>query len=1092
MAWTTLKKAIASTIKTNGNQEITGQVLQNTLNSIVNAIGENRTFAGVALPSTSPGTFDGPVFYITATPGTYANFDGLLVVTGEIALFVNSTSGTWSKVSAGVINSRNFPLSLEQGTIVLDTQEIKADSTRVFTKCLVDPSVIKSITTSGDIQMYVYSYDREGNYVTYTGWVKSFNFYQSDRRFLLTFSKTTTTNSITPEEVLEAISIEYVDRTITGLSAENYITIENTSINNLLLTDRFFAVDASAYLPKSSQILSGFKCISMRVKAGDVFTVHKLTGSTASARAYATFDKDGNRLFLADAGLVLDETDIEIEQDGYIVFNGISSKPISITAKKATISLDWAYSYLVGLLEHYSSSSSSSSSIELTPFFIKGAFFNSVGASYTPGEEYYEASGSPSNFDCISVKVKAGDYFEPKNLLGGSSQARAYALYDEAGTQLFLADPSALLNDRIDIEQDGYITFNVVKDTSYSLYGHFNFFSNWNWQYMIPIMQNIASLLSSTASTQSDINSINIELQFTEFKNYAVEGSNGTFQPANRVVCNTDHVWKKGDNLTAVLLGTVANNTNLTHSYLRVYSADKVLKGNYDLGAFNTTGIQQIDVSDLNIVLDDGDLVGILHAWYVSSSGQENYYDIATDTIVSGYIYRIGFQFERKAETLKESIQQIKKDLYGSLELTTSSEWDEGFLQTNMPNIIGPGLGGSVSFNPATTLSGWHYKIIECKPGDKFTVHIKGGTAQGRAWNFLYADKRVISQSLEGTWLDLELTAPEEAAYLVLNANNETSTVVGEPPIWQSDEEEDIQQIKILCFGNSFTQDSMSYVPFMLKNLAPNVKLTLGIAYIGGCPLVQHLANFTGEDQTLNSVVYTQVNYTYYKSVNGEAWTSQGSKNVDAMIADEKWDIITFQQNGGAAYQDWDTYFAPFIFKLHKSLFDKIGYGVKIGWLLTQGAYASDYDGLLNHWQGTADNSKKMLEVTGTSILFPFGTAAQNLRTTSLKEIGDGAAHNLMADTRHLQEGIGCMTAAYANTLVILNHLGIGKTGVIGEQTRVDSAFVTEKNIPGPNLGTSGVVGVTDDNCYLAQVAAECAVKKPYEVTDLTAVESGI
>lgn len=939
--WTTLKEAIANVIKTNGNQEITGQVLQNTLNSIVNVIGENRTFAGIATPATNPGTFDGPVFYITATSGTYANFDGLLVVTGEIALFVNSTSGTWSKVSAGVINSRNFPLSLEQGTIVSETREIKADSTRVFTKCLVDPSVIKSITTSQDIKMYIYIYDREGRYVTNSGWHTSYNFNRSDKRYLLTFAKTTTTNSITPEEVLNAISVEYVAaETITSLSAENYITIKDTSINNLLLTDRFFVVDGSEYLPKSSRIQPGYKCISMRVKAGDVFTVHKLTGGSGSARAYATFDKDGNRQLLADAGLVLDETDIEIEQDGYIVFNGVSSKPISITAKKATISLDWAYSYLVGLLEHYSSSSSSSSSINLTPFFIKGAFFNSKLASYTPGEEHYVAVGKPSNYDCISIKVKAGDYFEPKNLLGGGNEARAYALYDKGGTQLFLADPNMLLNDRIDIEQDGYITFNVVTNTSYSLYGHFNFFSNWNWQYMIPIMQNIVSLFSSIGHIQLD-----------------------------------NH--------------------------------------------------------------------------------------------------------------------QIKSDLYGSLELTTSSEWDEGLLITNGSNI-GPGLNGSVSFNATTSLSGWHNKIIECKPGDKFTVHIKGGAGDARAWNFLYANKRVISQSSENAWLDLELTAPEEAAYLVLNANNETSTVVGEPPIWQSDEGKDIQQIKILCFGNSFTQDSMSYVPFMLKNLAPNVKLTLGIAYIGGCPLVQHLANFTGEDQTLNSVVYTQVNYTYYKSINGEAWTSQGSKNVDAMIADEEWDIITFQQNGGTAYLDWDTYFAPFIFKLHKSLFDKIGYGVKIGWLLTQGAYAQDYDGLLNHWQGTADNSKKMLEVTGTSILFPFGTAAQNLRTTSLKEIGDGAAHNLMADTGHLQEGIGCMTAAYANTLVILNYLGIGKTGVIGEQTRVDSTFVTEKNIPGPNLGTSGVVGVTDDNCYLAQVAAECAVKKPYEVTDLTAVEAGI
>ena len=56
--WQILKAAIADVIKTNGNQEITGQVLQNVLNNIVSSIGENATFAGVATPETNPGTPD--------------------------------------------------------------------------------------------------------------------------------------------------------------------------------------------------------------------------------------------------------------------------------------------------------------------------------------------------------------------------------------------------------------------------------------------------------------------------------------------------------------------------------------------------------------------------------------------------------------------------------------------------------------------------------------------------------------------------------------------------------------------------------------------------------------------------------------------------------------------------------------------------------------------------------------------------------------------------------------------------------------------------------------------------------------------------
>lgn len=53
-----LKQAIADVIKTNGNQEITGAILQNVLKSIVSVIGENATFAGIATPETNPGTPD--------------------------------------------------------------------------------------------------------------------------------------------------------------------------------------------------------------------------------------------------------------------------------------------------------------------------------------------------------------------------------------------------------------------------------------------------------------------------------------------------------------------------------------------------------------------------------------------------------------------------------------------------------------------------------------------------------------------------------------------------------------------------------------------------------------------------------------------------------------------------------------------------------------------------------------------------------------------------------------------------------------------------------------------------------------------------
>lgn len=96
--WTTLKAAIADVIKTNGNQEITGAVLQNTLNSIVNAIGENATFAGIATPSTNPGTPDGNTFYFANNVGIYSNFDGIELENPGLVVLYNNTNGTWKSL----------------------------------------------------------------------------------------------------------------------------------------------------------------------------------------------------------------------------------------------------------------------------------------------------------------------------------------------------------------------------------------------------------------------------------------------------------------------------------------------------------------------------------------------------------------------------------------------------------------------------------------------------------------------------------------------------------------------------------------------------------------------------------------------------------------------------------------------------------------------------------------------------------------------------------------------------------------------------------------------------------------------------------
>lgn len=90
-----LKQAVSDVIKTNGNQEITGAILQNALLTIISTIGNNSTFAGIATPTTNPGTPDANVFYITGTSGLYSNFSGIIVEIGEAVIL--EWRGSWEK-----------------------------------------------------------------------------------------------------------------------------------------------------------------------------------------------------------------------------------------------------------------------------------------------------------------------------------------------------------------------------------------------------------------------------------------------------------------------------------------------------------------------------------------------------------------------------------------------------------------------------------------------------------------------------------------------------------------------------------------------------------------------------------------------------------------------------------------------------------------------------------------------------------------------------------------------------------------------------------------------------------------------------------
>lgn len=117
-----LKSAIQQVVKTNGNNAITGELLQQSLLAMINSLGAGYQFIGVATPATNPGTPDKKVFYIANGKGTYTKFGGLEVTEDEVVALTWDSS--WRKAQIGITISDldTIRQGAEKGSTALQTE----------------------------------------------------------------------------------------------------------------------------------------------------------------------------------------------------------------------------------------------------------------------------------------------------------------------------------------------------------------------------------------------------------------------------------------------------------------------------------------------------------------------------------------------------------------------------------------------------------------------------------------------------------------------------------------------------------------------------------------------------------------------------------------------------------------------------------------------------------------------------------------------------------------------------------------------------------------------------------------------------------
>jgi len=109
--YATLKAAVEAAIKTNGQQQITGQVLQTQLVNMITSLGKYfQSFGGLATPAGSFSAGDESVTFLAVEAGTYTNFGGA-VLDGK-TLHILAYDGDWADVDTHIPSGAAFEAAL--------------------------------------------------------------------------------------------------------------------------------------------------------------------------------------------------------------------------------------------------------------------------------------------------------------------------------------------------------------------------------------------------------------------------------------------------------------------------------------------------------------------------------------------------------------------------------------------------------------------------------------------------------------------------------------------------------------------------------------------------------------------------------------------------------------------------------------------------------------------------------------------------------------------------------------------------------------------------------------------------------------------
>ena len=303
----------------------------------------------------------------------------------------------------------------------------------------------------------------------------------------------------------------------------------------------------------------------------------------------------------------------------------------------------------------------------------------------------------------------------------------------------------------------------------------------------------------------------------------------------------------------------------------------------------------------------------------------------------------------------------------------------------------------------------------------------------------------------------------------------------------------------ILILGNSFTEDAWAYVPYLLKEYGINIKIGMYVKAGGG------LSDLRNEYYTGTSLTGINLGFYYFDTAKQDGWEKRynrltpqnsvvyydGMENdaePDSSKLGQLWDVIVFQQVSSASVfrsafglQDLQTgtlinSMIPLLMEMVSGDMQKEEFS--FGWNV-------------NHSKGGAEtdlptdilaNIEEVCGKNGISLIFPYGTGIFNGRNyEALKSVGLNGSTDLWYDGQHLAGGLPDYLAAITIIEAIFrNYYGDAGLTVMGNPTIPDLTWLSGKSFPSPRADK--IVGVTAENCALAQEAAINAFVDPWHI----------